>query len=817
MNKNIKDLGKMLLKKKIYIILITIILAITGLAYMVTNVEYVAMQKILLGTSEDMALMETYKELVKSSTILEKVKNNIVLDMTVSKLADSLEVDSVENTNLIAIKVHSEEPEMAENIAKEITNVFLQTVDEIYEKSDLYQVDFNMDYDNNGDIVAVTILSGFAGFVLSSLFFAICFLFDTKIKSCKEIEEITGLKSLISIPMIKSIVKKRLNIKTIKAHKSEVFKTLMTNIQFLSSNHIQSKTLLITSSMPLEGKTYVATNLAIEFAKAGKKVILIDGDMRKGRQAKIFNLPNNLGFSNYLADIDSNGNVIHERITRFIHDTEIRNLNVITSGCVPPNPTELLKTNKINELIKDLKVFYDVIIFDGVSILESQETTILAKICDLTLLLSSYGNTKKEDLKHSYEQISNSEQSVIGVALNKIPDRKLKKKLIVLKNTFQQYLYQFEKKINILFKKIKKITKVWNRFVNFLKVVLGIMILVFLKIKGFMIRSMNEIKDKSQSVKDYIEKYKQKKEKIKLIEAGSMILEEEENNIIKDVFENEIAKLESADEAQYKKKLDELKVNIDEKSKNEEVQQELMKTKPIVSKRQEKSKFDLIREQQEKEVKTVEEIGQQQKIKIDESEKQEENITMEQQEIEELKERQRIEREKKEEEKRKREEKIESYEEIDLGQQEQITEEMIRRQVEMDDMIRMSEMEEEEEKLKEKTEKRKKRRQIWIQFKEERMEQFQNVIDSIKAMQEQYKMKNSQKNVILEEERIRKNEAKIEERIKKENLRIENKARIAHEKQEKREYREMEKQKHREELRIREELQEDNLYPKPRM
>lgn len=689
------------------------------------------------------------------------------------------------------------------------------TVNEIYDKNDLYPVDFNMDYSNNVGTAIVTILSGMAGFILAMLFFVINFLLDTKIKSCKEIEEITGLKSLISIPMLKAISKKRLTIKNIRAHKSEVFKTLMTNIQFLNSNHTQSKALFITSPMSLEGKTYVATNLAIEFARAGKKVIIIDSDMRKGRQAKIFNLPNNFGLSNYLADIDSNGNVIHERITRFINDTEIKNLNVITSGSVPPNPTELLKTNKINELMKDLKVFYDIIIFDGVSVLETQESTILSKICDLTLLLSAYGDTKKENLEEAYYQISNYDETVIGVGFNKIPDRKLRRKITVLKSAFQQHLHTFQNKCRAIFRKMKKLKKIGNKILSALKVGGGLIILGILKLRSFSIRSINRIKLKSQTVKEYIEKYKQRKEKIKLIESGSMIFEEEEeNNIIKDVFESEIAKLEAADETQYKKKLDELKINIDEKSKNEEVQEEPIKTTPVMSRRQGKSKFDLIREQQEKEIKSVEKISEEQEIKREEPIVKVEESRIEQQEIEELKERQKMERERKEEQKRKRQEEIANYQEIDFAQQEQITEEMIRRQVEMDDMIRMSEMEEEEERLKEKSEKRKKRKEIWAQFKEERIEQFQNMMDSIKTMREQYRMKNEERNFTLEEEKIKKSEAKLEERIKKENLRSENKARIAHEKQEKRAYRELEKQKHREELRIREELQEDNLYPK---
>ena len=130
--------------------------------------------------------------------------------------------------------------------------------------------------------------------------------------------------------------------------------------------------------------------------------------------------------------------IFHERMTRFIHDTEIKNLNVITAGNTPPNPTELLRTNKLQELIKDLKVFYDIIIFDSVSVLEAPEAEILSKTCDLTLLLSSYANTKTKEFLMAYEDIKNAGTSSIGVGLNKIPDRKLKKKVFVLKSRFKQ-------------------------------------------------------------------------------------------------------------------------------------------------------------------------------------------------------------------------------------------------------------------------------------------------------------------------------------------------------------------------------------------
>lgn len=827
MNRSIKDLGKVIWKKKIYIILITIIFAITGVSYTLTNVKYVATNKILLGTSENTNLMETYKELIKSSTVLEKVIKNTKSDITITDLYNLIEVNTIDDTNMIEIRVAGENPEQIQNFSNEISKVLINTVNEIYGNKDLYNVDTNVTYYNNNSIAIIAIATAIAGFFLSTLFFVLCSILDTKVKCGKDIEAITGLKSLICIPNIKMISKKKLNIKNIRAHKSEVFKTLMTNIQFLNINNVQSKSILITSSMPLEGKTYVANNLAIEFAKAGKKVIIIDADMRRGRIAKIFNLPIDLGFSNYLANLDANGNIIHERITRFIKDTEIKNLNVITSGNIPPNPTELLITNKVEELIKDLKVFYDVIIFDGVAVLEAPETSILSKSCDLTLILSAYGNTKKENLAIAYKEISSTDGSVVGVAFNKIPERKLKKKFLIFKNNLKQ-------KINNIFKKIKDFFKnlgqVCLNIVNGIKSVLGIVIIAIMNIKKIIANFINKLKSKSQDVKEYIKNYKSKKEKIKLIEAGSIREEDsetlEKNNIIKEIFNDEISKLESSHEVEFKKKLDEMKNNIDEKTKkNNEI---YLEEKPKVrlsnsnSNTTVKSKFDLMLKQQEelgvqkeaeKKQEKLSEINENELIEQKEIEKQEQIIA-----------KQKMEKEKKEEEKRLRQEIIENYEEIDFSKQEVITEEMIRRQVEMDEMIRLAEKEEEEEtlkikqmKLKEKAMKRNQQKESFRKFKDEKIDQFQNFINLIKTKKGEQTIKKSEKQAVLLEERIRKNEVKMEEKIKRANERNENKARIAKVKEEKRAYREMEKQKHKEELRIQGELQEDNLYPKPRM
>ena len=146
---------------------------------------------------------------------------------------------------------------------------------------------------------------------------------------------------------------------------SEVFRTLRTNIQFMNTKG-KLKTILVTSTFPGEGKSWVASNLAVTFAQAGKKVVLIDADMRKGRQYNIFGISPIPGLSNYLSGIDMDND---ERdiidIADYVQDTEVDNLFVMPAGNIPPNPSELLISPQMVDLLEQLKDLCDIVIIDG--------------------------------------------------------------------------------------------------------------------------------------------------------------------------------------------------------------------------------------------------------------------------------------------------------------------------------------------------------------------------------------------------------------------------------------------------------------------
>ncbi|MBP3831399.1 MAG: polysaccharide biosynthesis tyrosine autokinase [Clostridia bacterium] len=236
------------------------------------------------------------------------------------------------------------------------------------------------------------------------------------------------------------MVRKELIVhKNPKSPNSEIFRTLRTNIQFMNTNK-KLKTLLVTSTFPGEGKSWVASNLAVTFAQAGKKVILIDADMRKGRQYRIFDIAPKPGLSNYLSEteIDDNGNATRNA-GEYVQETGVDNLYVIAAGNVPPNPSELLVSPQMLKLLEDLKEICDLVIIDGTPCELVADSIILSRIVDSCIIVTAHKVTKKDALERVIKNIRNVGGKLAGVVINKVP---------VAKGYGQRYYYYGNSKLN---------------------------------------------------------------------------------------------------------------------------------------------------------------------------------------------------------------------------------------------------------------------------------------------------------------------------------------------------------------------------------
>ena len=206
-----------------------------------------------------------------------------------------------------------------------------------------------------------------------------------------------------------------------KSPVAETFRTLRTNIQFMNSKK-NLKSVLITSTMPGEGKSWTAANLAVTFAQSGKKVVIVDCDLRKGRQFSVFNVTARPGVSNYLSGVVNEGEVYDvDDIRSFVRETDIEDLYVIPAGDVPPNPSELLVNSRMMQLLDDLREQFDIIIFDAPPALLVTDAMILARIVDTTMIVVAHQETKMDNLNKVQKSIKNVGGNIAGVVINKIP------------------------------------------------------------------------------------------------------------------------------------------------------------------------------------------------------------------------------------------------------------------------------------------------------------------------------------------------------------------------------------------------------------
>lgn len=202
-----------------------------------------------------------------------------------------------------------------------------------------------------------------------------------------------------------------------KSNISEDIRTIRTNLMFTSSDE-ESQVILVTSSIPGEGKSFISSNLATAFAQTDETTLLIDCDLRLGRIHKIFGVSNDKGFSNLLAS----QSVVN--CADFIKKTPIPNLYVIPRGTVPPNPSELLNSTNTKRVINFLREKFSRIIFDGVPINGLPDSLIMALLVDRVVLVTAVGYTKIDELMEAKKALEKIDANIAGVVVNRVNQTK---------------------------------------------------------------------------------------------------------------------------------------------------------------------------------------------------------------------------------------------------------------------------------------------------------------------------------------------------------------------------------------------------------
>jgi len=358
-------------------------------------------------------LVSTYREIIKSKLVLQQVIDKLDLDYSIKELSDSISVTAKDDTEIINIAVEVENPDQATLITNTIAEIFSAEVVKIYNLNNVSVIDVaQVPTEVSNNTLIRDLVIGFAIAIVGSC--AVIFLiyyFDDTIKYSDSLEEISGM------PIVAKVInsKKETDLLIDKYPNdlaSESIRTLRTNLQF-SSIDKELKTILVTSSIPGEGKSFVSVNLACAFAQTGKKVCLVDCDLRKGRQHKVFGIDNTKGLSNLIIDDITN-------VKDYMSQTEVKGLSVIPRGTVPPNPSELLNSRKNKDLINALKQKFDIVILDCPPCNGLSDALIMTNLVDKVLVVASADKTPKTSFESTIKALENINAPIAGSVLNNI-------------------------------------------------------------------------------------------------------------------------------------------------------------------------------------------------------------------------------------------------------------------------------------------------------------------------------------------------------------------------------------------------------------
>lgn len=431
---DIKRIIEIIFSKKLIITLIILLSVTLGYvySYYYKKPEYKSSVTILLVADENKTdksltqtdvnlnngLISTYSSIAKSSSILQKTIQNLNLDIPVSKLEQNVEAKQIDNTQFLEISVKNESPERAKNIANELAEVFTEQIKEIYNLQNISIVDKAETEENPCNInhMKDMIIFGFAGIVLSIIIAMIIYMFDDTVKDQKDIEKNIKLRTIGTLPVDRE--KTELIVENNpKSPIVESIKTIRTNILYST----RKNSILVTSCKEKEGKSWVINNLAVTFAQTGKRVILVDANLRQeNNKNEIFNIEKCEGLSDFIREISEDQMENLEKARKYIKETSIPNLHIMQNGTIPPNPAELISSKNMKRLVNLLKNMYDIVIIDGTSSILVADSIALSSMVDSTILVAENRKTKINDLKKVKKLIEDVNGNILGVILNRV-------------------------------------------------------------------------------------------------------------------------------------------------------------------------------------------------------------------------------------------------------------------------------------------------------------------------------------------------------------------------------------------------------------
>lgn len=258
------------------------------------------------------------------------------------------------------------------------------------------------------------------GLVLAAAVAYVLEYLDDSIRTPDQLSRMTGYATLAGIAEIRSDPSKLITLSRPHSPTSEAYRVLRTAIQFAIAGDDAKRILLISSAVPQEGKSTTAANLAVVMAQTGNRVLLIDADLRRPSQHRIFGLANKKGMSSLLLqyNLSDKDESLQALLEETVQETTLDTLHVMTCGPIPPNPSELLVNRKMDNLLTKVSDEYDFVILDSPPVLSVTDASVLSAKSDAMLLVVKAARSRKQYVKQLTSRLNELNANVLGFVLN---------------------------------------------------------------------------------------------------------------------------------------------------------------------------------------------------------------------------------------------------------------------------------------------------------------------------------------------------------------------------------------------------------------
>ena len=426
---NIQDFVR-LLRSRWLIIGVTIAVALVGAVALtvVTTPLYQASTRLFVstqggesasdiysGTLSSQQRVLSYTKLLTGETLAQRTIDKLRLDISAEDLRKNVKATVPPNTVLIDVSVLDPSPVRARDIADELSDEFVVMVRELETPEDGARPDARVVVEQHAalptkPVIPETTRNLILGLALGVLFgIGLAFLrdrLDNTVKDPRVLEEIIGAGLVATIPLDK--VRRKTPAISFAGDRSaiaEAFRTLRTNLQFLEVDD-PPRVLVVTSSLPAEGKSTTAINIALALAEADHNVVLVEGDMRRPKLHTYLDLVGSVGFSTVLTG--------RAALPEVLQKTRFPGLTVLTSGAVPPNPSELLGSLAAKKILNELRGSFDYVIVDSSPLLAVTDAAVLAAESDGVLMIARFAETKRDQLAHAMGNLENVGARILG-------------------------------------------------------------------------------------------------------------------------------------------------------------------------------------------------------------------------------------------------------------------------------------------------------------------------------------------------------------------------------------------------------------------